>query len=125
MVSKEIEVILGGEKIQVWFNIFSRYELKAMYKPKDDIDFAKKLAEKANENELMVAIDLLKAGIKGAAMARKQTTPDVYDKIELLIAEMDMESLFSLWAVIFEAFNEHMGNKIKTDDKKKVEAKKK
>lgn len=125
MINKKIELVLKGEKVQLWFNTFSKYELMGMYKANNEIEFAQRMGEKAQENSLLLLIDIVKAGIKGASLAKGEKTPDVYDNINMVFAEMEMEDTLKLWGEVFTVFNHHMGKNVKEEDKKKVVRKKK
>jgi|SRR5690606_2282302 len=120
MLSKELELKIGGQKVQVWFNTFSKFQLMGMYNANTELEFATEMSKRAKDNYLLLLIDLLKAGIKGSSLARKQDTPDIYDNLEMVIADTEMDELLIIWEKVFKAFNEHMGANIKTDNKKKV-----
>lgn len=103
----------------IWFNTFSKYQLMGMYEANNEIEFAEKLVQKSKENALLLLIDIIRAGIKGDCLANNKTTPDVYDKINMVFAEMPMEETLIIWNDVFNVFNLHMGRKKEQDESKK------
>lgn len=118
MINKQVELTLSGQKVQLWFNTFSKYELMGMYKADNEVDFAEKMSIRAKENALLLLMDIVKAGIKGASLAKGETTPIIYDNINMVFAEMAMEDTLKIWTTVFKSFNEHMGMNLKEDKKK-------
>lgn len=120
MINKQVELTLSGQKIQLWFNTFSKYELMGMYQADNEIEFAEKMSDRAKENALLLLMDIVKAGIKGASLAKGETTPEIYNNINMVFAEMPMEDTLTIWTTVFKSFNEHMGMNVKEDKKKEA-----
>lgn len=117
MLNKKLELNLGGEKVQVWFNNYAVFELQKLYGIEQG-EIMKKVSERAMENYLLLITDLVKAGIKGHCLAKGENTPSVYDNLSELIATADMGELMNVWEVFFNM----MGGDIKKEEtpKKKV-----
>lgn len=117
MLNKKLELNLGGEKVQVWFNNYAVFELQKLYGIEQG-EIMKKVSERAMENYLLLITDLVKVGIKGHCLAKGENTPDVYDNLSEHVATADMSELMNVWEVFFNM----MGGDIKKEEtpKKKV-----
>jgi len=117
MLNKKLELNLGGEKVQVWFNNYAVFELQKLYGIEQG-EIMKKVSERAMENYLLLITDLVKVGIKGHCLAKGENTPRVYDNLSEHVATADMGELMNVWEVFFNM----MGGDIKKEEtpKKKV-----
>jgi len=119
MINKKLEITLGGEKRQLWFNNFAVFELQKMFGVQQG-DVLKSVMERAEDNYLLLVSDLIKAGLKGYAYANDQGAPDT-SKLNTLIADGDLTELLQVWEVFFE----HMGGNVEKEEVKKKAAPKK
>lgn len=116
MLNKKIELKLGGEVHQLWFNNYAVFELQRMYGAERN-EIMQKIVDRVKENYLLLIVDLVKVGLKGHALAKGEKTPEI--NVNELVAEADMNVLYG----VVEVFYDIMGVNIpKTDeaDKKKV-----
>lgn len=123
MIGKKLEVKLEGKKYPVWFNLYSKFELLSIYGTDEEGVFTA-IEKRQKESPLLLFGDLLKAGLKGASLAKNETTPDVAENIHKAIATMEEKEMLRLWGLMFDAFKEHMGMNIEPQKgKKKVKIK--
>ena len=120
MVNKKLEITLGGEKTQLWFNNYAVIELQNLFGVEQSA-ITQKVIERAKENYLLLVVDLIKVGIKGYCLAKGEKTPDILKDINEHVATAEMTELINVWTV----FNNIMGGDLPNDDKKKVVSKKK
>ena len=114
MLNKKIELELGDKTYQLWFNNYAVCELQSMYGIEEN-EIMQKIVSRAEDNYLLLITDLIKAGIKGAALAKDELTPNI--KVSELVAEADMSKLLK----VLEVFYDVMGVNIeKKAVKKKV-----
>ena len=107
-----IEVVLEGQKVQLWFNNYSKVELgkqilegEGKFTPKpDELLIVKKVNEMAQENYLLLLRAILYAGIIGYAYGT-DTAPR-YDrkKISEIIAEIDSTTVYAIWTTFLQAY---------------------
>lgn len=117
MVNKKIEILLGGEKTQLWFNNYAVFDLQAMYGV-EKAEIFQRVSERAKENYLLLLSDLIKVGIKGHCFAKGITTPSVLDNLNEHIATADISELMVVWEVFFSI----MGGNEKPEENKKKES---
>lgn len=116
MLNKKLELDLGGEIYQLWFNNYAVCDLQSMYGIEQS-EVMKKIVERATDNYLLLIVDLVKAGLRGHYLAKGEVAPNI--NVPELIADADMDKLVK----VLEVFYDIMGVNVKTD-KKKVTAKK-
>lgn len=120
MVNKKLEISLGGETHQLWFNNFAVFDLQKMYGT-DQSGIMQKINDRANDNFLLVLIDLIEVGMKGHTLAMR--LPNSTLNINEIVANEDLGNLMKIWGDVWEVFTEHMGMKL-PEDKKKVRTEK-
>lgn len=112
-MNKKLELDLGEKTYQLWFNNYAIAELQKMYGVKQN-EIMNNIIKRGQENYFLLISDLVKAGIKGYALAKEETTPKI--NIQELVGEADQNELVK----ILEVFYDVMGVNIEKDDKKKV-----
>lgn len=119
MVNKKLEITLGGEVRQLWFNNFAVFELQKAY-GSEQSEIMKRISERANENFLLVLIDLIEVGMKGQTLAMRLPSHAV--NINEIVASEDLANLMKIWHEVWGVFTEHMGMNLPEDKaaKKKV-----
>lgn len=114
MINKKLELNLGGEKVQIWFNNYAVFELQKMFGI-EQVDIMKKVSERVNENYLLLIADLIKVGIKGHCLAKGEPTPEILKDVNEHIATAEMSELVNVWETFFDI----MGGNVPKEDKKK------
>ena len=114
MLNKKLEITLGGEVVQLWFNNYAILELQNLFGA-DQGEITRKVIERAKDNYLLLVVDLIKVGIKGHCLAKGDKAPDMIKDVNELAATAEMSELIRVW----EVFNDIMGGNV-PDDKKKM-----
>lgn len=118
MINKKLEITLGEQKVQLWFNNYAVFELQKVFGIKEE-DILTKVADRAKENYLLLLTDLIKVGIKGNCLARGKKTPKIYNELNEHVAVADLTELMNVWTVFYDI----MGGNLESDKKKVTEAK--
>ena len=116
MLNKKMEITLGGEVRQLWFNNYAAFELREMFGV-DQAGILQAVIERSKENYLLLLADLIKVGLKGHSLAMNGTTPEIVDKVNMLVADADINELMKVWEVFFDTIG---GNVKQEPDKKKA-----
>jgi hypothetical protein len=114
MLNKKLEITLGGEVVQLWFNLYAVSELQKLFGVEQG-EITQKVIDRAKDNYLLLIVDLIKVGIKGHALAKGEKSPDILKYINEIVAISEMSDLVPVW----EVFNDVMGGNVPKDDKKK------
>lgn len=115
MINKKLELNLGEQKVQLWFNNYAVFELQKMYGAEQS-EILNKVSQRAQDNYLLLMSDLIKVGIKGQCLAKGIETPKIYNELGEHLAVANIEELMQVWVV----FMEHMGVNIEHDKKKVI-----
>lgn len=118
MLNKKIEIDLGGETYQLWFNNYAVFELQKMYGI-EQTEVMKRVVERAEDNYLLLISDLVKAGIKGHSLAKGEIVPKI--NVQELVADANIEKLMNVLKVFYDI----MGVNVEGDKKKAPRKKKK
>lgn len=127
-----IQLKIGDETIQLWFNNFSKVELgKSLLttvngypaKP-NEIEFLQAIQKKATENHLVLLRDVVFAGVIGHAYGTDNLIQYTKPQIAEIIATANQDDLYEVWTTFMDAMGMNLDGII-TEAKKKVKKKKK
>ncbi|MFB6456482.1 hypothetical protein ACE38W_14510 [Chitinophaga sp. Hz27] len=92
----KISITLGGELRHLWFNNYSRGEVKNLYGI-DPSEIGKAFFEKAQANPFRAFEDLLWMGFIGYYYGSRQEMPYSKQQIAEWVAEADNDELVRVW----------------------------
>lgn len=115
MLNKKVEINLGGEVVQLWFNNYAVFEMQSMFGV-EQTEITKLVSERIKENYLLLAADLIKIGIKGHSLAKGINTPSIINEVNELVATADINELMRVWEVFFDSIGGNVKEEKKNQD---------